>query len=424
MHKNKNIYFSYFLFFFSLVYFLYGFIVNENSAGAGGYSGDFFHTWNNLQIFLNNDFYYSIQNYYSNRSPVIYILHEFLNPFTDNQFKFRISVFFISLLIPVLLFFCLKVKFEKTDNSILLVISSIILFSPYVRTSGYWALEENFGILSILATFFFFNLFNNKKKLKFLNLSLSVFFSSLCVYFDLKLVIFPLIIFFSILFSKIKNVYKIIMILLYLFTSIPYLLLVYSWKNIFSPLASNTHTLSKGFYLDHAIYLLPILALYIFPLYLYQTKFDLKEMIKNLNFTLISLASIIIIYIVFFYTPVNLEYHTNIGKGFIFKIGSLIESLVIQKLFFFTCALTSLIFLMIYIKKNLSDWLVVSFLILLSIITYPLMQEYFDPIIFILAILFFKTKLLINYKSTYFIYLFFLCMGLFAKFYYKFTLNI
>ena len=76
-----------------------------------------------------------------------YIIHKFFNPLTDSQFNFRLSVFFISLFIPVLLFLCLILKYKEVNVSILLVISSVIFFSPYVRTSGYWALEENYGLI-------------------------------------------------------------------------------------------------------------------------------------------------------------------------------------------------------------------------------------------------------------------------------------
>ena len=422
--ERKNKYFSYILCLISIGYFIYGFLINENSAGAGGANGDILHTWNNLQIFLNNDFHFSINNYYSNRSPLIYVLHNFLNPFIDNQFNFRLSVFYISCLIPLLFFICLKIKFEKINNSILLLISSIILFSPYVRTSGYWALEENFGVISILLTYLFFNLFVNNNKFKFLNLFLLIFFSSLCVYFDLKLIIFPLIIFFSILFLNVDKIFKILMAALYFLASIPYLLLIYAWGNIFSPVAANSHTFSQGLYYDHIIYILPILSLYILPFYILQNKFDWKNIMQNLNFNIIFVISIILGYLVFFYNPIELSYHAHVGNGFIFKIGQLIENILLQKIFFFIVSLLSYIFLMIYFKRKIYDWLIILYFILLSVITYPLLQEYFDPVIYILTLLFFRTKINFNYNSSYIFYLLFLSMSLFAKFYYEATLNV
>ena len=46
----------YIIIFFSIFLFLIGFFFQENSAGAGGFKGDFQNVWNNLSIFKNNDF--------------------------------------------------------------------------------------------------------------------------------------------------------------------------------------------------------------------------------------------------------------------------------------------------------------------------------------------------------------------------------
>ena len=53
--KNLNFYEKSFLTIFSLFlifYYLYGFLIGENSAGGGGYGGDFNTIWNNLICLL------------------------------------------------------------------------------------------------------------------------------------------------------------------------------------------------------------------------------------------------------------------------------------------------------------------------------------------------------------------------------------
>ena len=109
--------FHFLLFFFSLSYFIFGFIVGENSAGAGGYDGDFKLIWNNLQI-LREGIILNLNNpdYSDSRPPLSYILHILVNPFIDNQESYRSSVFIISLLVPVLLFFSVKEKFKQINN--------------------------------------------------------------------------------------------------------------------------------------------------------------------------------------------------------------------------------------------------------------------------------------------------------------------
>ena len=131
------------------------------------------------------------ENLLSNRFPLLYILHTSLNPFLDNAIAYRRSVFIISLSVPVLFYFCLKQKFNNKDNLLLILIASTIFLSPYFRTSSYWGLEENYGIISLLLTFLFLNFFLKNKneygyKIYF-QLFLLIFFSSLCIYFDQKL---------------------------------------------------------------------------------------------------------------------------------------------------------------------------------------------------------------------------------------------
>ena len=63
-------------------YFL-GFLLNENSAGAGGYNGDITWVLKNIDIFKNNSIYNSIlhPDLFGNRSPLIYVINKLLNPF-------------------------------------------------------------------------------------------------------------------------------------------------------------------------------------------------------------------------------------------------------------------------------------------------------------------------------------------------------
>ena len=72
-------------YFFSLilvVYYIYGFYIDENSAGAGGYTGDFEIIWGNL-LLLQDDIFSNLNSlsYRDSRPPTAYILHILLNPF-------------------------------------------------------------------------------------------------------------------------------------------------------------------------------------------------------------------------------------------------------------------------------------------------------------------------------------------------------
>ena len=80
LNKNFKSY-IFIVIFFTILLFLIGFFFQENSAGAGGFEGDFQHVWNNLSIFENNDFRDGLKatagtgdvKYISSRTPLIYI---------------------------------------------------------------------------------------------------------------------------------------------------------------------------------------------------------------------------------------------------------------------------------------------------------------------------------------------------------------
>ena len=136
MIYQKNI-FIYPIILLTIISYFLGYFFNENSAGAGLYSGDLGHVWNNLQIYLNNGTFESISSpeIYSNRPPLLYLLHKYINPLTGNIDQFRLSVFLISMVSPILFYLCLIKKFIKTKRIFLAVIAVTILLSPSYRTS-------------------------------------------------------------------------------------------------------------------------------------------------------------------------------------------------------------------------------------------------------------------------------------------------
>ena len=122
----------------AILSYFFGFYLDESSTGAGGYTGDFEHIYTNLEFFLKHDLVTSISNpdYHDSRPPTPYILHEALNPFVEDKINFRRSVFFISLLIPILFYFCLKQKFRNEENLLLILLSSTNGFSASCKIYG------------------------------------------------------------------------------------------------------------------------------------------------------------------------------------------------------------------------------------------------------------------------------------------------
>jgi hypothetical protein len=430
---NKS--FSIFLILFSVIFFCYGFISEENSAGAGGFSGDFSNSWNNLQTFLNNDLLTAINStgdnadgqrkYISSRPPLIWILNKFLNPFTENQIDWIRSIFFFSLLVPLLFFYCLKIKFKNTDNLKLILLSSTILLSPYFRTSSYWGLEENYGIVCILISYIFLHIYYKEKKISFVKffklfgLALS---SSLCVYFDQKLVIIPLLIFLKIFLSNEKKILKLILTLFYSILAIPFLYLIFLWKNIIPSGDSLVREIGFKLHFSHIGFSLTIIGFYLIPLFFFK-----NNGIKNIFFSYLNekkyliIITFFLIYLClsFFFDDYQNSKYPLLGKGIIHKLSLIFFSdILIQKIFVYLNFLLFFFITVLFLNKNLLDSLIIFFFLIISIFIYPLLQEYYDPIVLIIAFTFFSTKFNINYKNIFILYFYLLFFLVSAKIYY------
>ena len=71
-----------------------------------------------------------------------------------------------------------------------------------------------------------------------------------------------------------------------------------------------------------------------------------------------------------------------------------------------------------FINSNLKNFLIVFYFFFLSIFLWPLMQEYFDPFIFILSFLVFKNNLNITQKNSFFLFFYYLIFFISVSIYY------
>ena len=110
MYNKKN-----FLILFSIIIFvtyIIGFIINENSIGSGNYSGDLNWIWKNFDIFKNKNIFSAIgsEDFFGNRTPLLYLLNIYLNPFLHSIDSYRLSIFIFSILGPLAFFFMYQKK--------------------------------------------------------------------------------------------------------------------------------------------------------------------------------------------------------------------------------------------------------------------------------------------------------------------------
>ena len=416
--------------------YILGFYLDENSAGMGEFAAD--STWikSNINIFLQNEIKDAIfhPDLFGNRPPLIYILNKLFNPFFSDYEKYRLFVFLMSLLGPIIFYKFLLIKFYSTDKRILFLLASIIYLSPYYRTSGFWALNENYAIISMLLSFLFLQKFLKFKNSILTNILFVLFFSSLTVYFDQKFLIVPIVCFFSIMFKEIKVKYKFITLLIYTILSLPYVYLIYRWNGIVPPATqlANPNTITsigdvRNIHFMHIGYSATLISFYLLPLILLTGSYD--KIIKNLKRIFLDkrslfLLSIFIIYILFSYFYFNFEKITVtdywIGFGIVQKFTILVtDKIFIREIITYLFFLLSFLLIVYYYFLNKYDFYLVSYFLLISIFLWPLMQEYFDPIVFVLSISLFKSLSLLNKSNALIITIYQMIFLIIANVYYN-----
>ena len=325
-------------------------------------------------------------------------------------------------------------KYSKTNNELIILLSSIILLSPYYRTSKHWALNENYGLVTSLISLLFLNLcLENIKIIKKRNIFLffKIFFSYLSVYFDLKLIIITIICFFYLMNSKIEIRLKSYTFLIYLTFGIPYLYLILEWKGIVPPKtqAANVNTATNlsrlvDLHVYHLGYVSTIIGFYLFP-FLFLKEKNFFQIINDFFRSKWSILILIIPILYVFYIYLSIEFKSYtvddywIGLGVVNKTANILFNDIYKKeIFTYFIFFLSWIVICLYVD-NLIDFLILSFFFVISLFLWPLMQEYFDPIIVILCLMIFKTKMKLDYYNIYFLFFYFAIFLTIANVYYS-----
>jgi len=420
--KNNTLYMI--LILFSLSSFIYGFVIREDSAGGGKI--DFSNTWTNQKIFNENTTIASIKNTktseiklsINSHFPSSYIINKFLNPFSKNKENFLISIFILNIFLPIIFFLILKKNYKKQNPYLLACFSSIIYLSPYYRTSSYWAGMENYGLLMMVISYYFYSTYlkevNNKKKY----ILIFSIFSCLCVYFDQKLALIPLI--YSYLFLKHENnkINISFYIIINFILSLPVFSLIYYWGSLISP----HDTISRNFgilYWEQIGYFFSITSFYLIPYIFIFHKKIFQFVMSNKKYFMILFFLFSVYLILIFLFPTNYFQWDHLGKGWAHKFSRLIfEDKLSQKILLYFIFFISIFSFFAVAQKRILLIFFVIFFIPISLLILPFFQEYLDPLVFIFLSLFFYNKDELNNRLVKSHYLFSLTFLIFANLYY------
>ena len=148
-----------------------------------------------------------------------------------------------------------------------------------------------------------------------------------------------------------------------------------------------------------------------------NVKQELRSLNNRENYFLALLFFIFLLYFLFFHDLEN-EYH--LGGGAISKFIELIfDNTYLQKMALSIAFFSSFIIIILFKNQNYVNKLILAYLVATSIVITPaLFQEYYDPLMIILFFLFFKNKLILNFRNSLLLYFYFSIFLISANFYY------
>ena len=338
--------------------------------------------------------------------PFFYLLKSILKDFFS-QLEIHIFYIFISSMVPLVFYKVLKKKYINSDKYYLFLLSLIIFLSPYFRSSAIWVTNDNLGLLFFLISLYYFLCFQTKNKKYLLYSFLSFLFLILASYIRQNYAFFG--IYYLYYFYKKLDLFNFIYLNL-LNTLISSPILIYNYFILFKDRSEVSFTKDTLSY-DLIFTILVFSSLYFFYLipiiFNFFLRLNIKEILKDNRFV-ISIILIVFLILSVFYTIPILPF----GGGVFYKLSQLININL-----FFIFSFFGLIFLFIFNKLNIDNFL----LYFILIISFPLIfvyQKYYDPLIYIVFFVLINSSFLKNlitkkYLSLLHLYVY---LGLFLTF--------
>ena len=372
-------FFSIIILYFSL---LIGFYYNENSTG--GALIDYFGQ-KQISISFSNNFLNTFLNFDETRtrhSPVLIILLSFLEKFQVNDLLIRLINLHICLILPIIFYRCLEIKFYNIDKKYLILLSGLIFLSPTFRSLSIWPDSRIWGLLFFSFSIYYFLLY--KKHKNFSNCIYVVIFYAISSYFSPNFSVFS--IYFMFYFFKELNIKEIVkLLILNILLSFPafYYIFVLDINFMFSATAVPGGAGDA----DNNIFnkILIISSIIIF----YMIPFLISKSV-NIKFKNMKIVNLIFLLILFctslYFFNYKFEYT---GGGVFFKISNFMFD---NNLFFFIFVIFSLILNYLIFSSSLNNILI----ILLLILNNPqltIYHKYYDPFLLILFLTLFDLDL-------------------------------
>lgn len=393
---------------------LVGFFINENSTGGALIDFkmriniiDKFHL-NFLETFKNYD------KFGDRHSPVILILLSILSRFGVSIDVTRFIHLHLLILILLLSYRCLILKYANINKNLLYLISLVFLLSPTMRSNAIWPDSRVLGFLIFLCSLFFFIKFQKNREFK--NCLYNNILLVCSAYISPNFSLFFIYFFYHYIkyYGVSKNIFKIIFINSLL--SLPMLLYLFVLKvNFLSIVAIPEISIFTRLNIFNKVLIISTLIFfYLIPFTL--NKYVLNKFYNNFNRNILFLC-----FGIFFLSLYFFNYSINFtGGGIFFKLSYFIFN---NNYLFYLISITSLIVIGVTFKFN-SNNILLFLILILSNPQLTIYHKYYDPLLIVLYFLLFEFKFdirkVINNKyiyNIYFFYIIFLAINLSRNFY-------
>ena len=416
---NKKILILPIILIFSLVFSYY---FGEDTLGAAKHD----YLFHKKFIFLfSENFFDTFQSYgrgdlAARNSPVFYITIAFLiNLGLDLElFRYLNSL----ILLPLIYFFykCLELRFENINYETKVILVSVLLISPTIRSLIIWPYPLIWALLFFLISVFFYLKFihhnNRNKKINFA--ILNIFFLTISSFLTPNFALFSVFFFYK-FFKYFKFSGNLIIIIFFnILLALPAIYYSIITEFYFLKGGVTGVDLNKKLNITNKIILIStIIFFYFIPFILIEKKLIIDKL--KLNKNLLFLLFFVVLNIFFFNYDNQTEGTGRTGGGIFFHLSQLLfsnHSLVFCIFFIF--------FYIIYVYEliNLTN-IIIFFILIIYNAQYSIYHKYFDPLIYFILLLlinFDYKKIGINFKKLsykyFLLYTAFLFISIFKNF--------
>jgi len=390
-----------------------GFYLNENLAG--GAIADF-----NIHIPILNAFkenyllnFLRYKDYGYDHSPFFFSFLNFINfPLNNLEFSFNSAVNFegtqlkifgtkftalrllylhICLLAPIMFYKCLRIRYSDCNKFILLILSSLILLSPYFRSYAIWPGYINLGFVFLLCSIYFFLKLEietvNKKKIVFI--LLNVLFLALSAHAAPIYSLISLYFFYKI-YEKFKFSNELLIFIIFnILLATPafyYFFILDQYPFIYGINFFDNPT--TVLYSTNIILISTIILFYTIPFIVVNKDFFYKEIftLNRSNFLIFVITLTFTLLLIF-----NFYYDNKMnGGGFFYEASNIIfnNNFLLYIVAFFSI----FILLKIIIKNKIND--IILILLLFTLDPDPwVFHKTYDPLLLVIFLLLFQDRL-------------------------------